>query len=292
MKWILLFLLSFEAYGACSSISRSNATSSSILTSSKYNTDLNTVYNFVNSYDGGCISAGTVEAAALNSTEFGPILKAIVQGCEVNYVDTNTVSVSKCKIAVDGNLFETSSSNNVTWGCSGCSSEATGSYYVYVKDNPTFTLEINTTAPGKDGYSGTDKAVGGFYNNSSLDIIQGSVMTWVNSGVMPNPSNVPSAGSGIKIVSALIDGPGNITNEDEDFLSGCTNANPQVCSFNTGYWQDAPKCFALTTDTSNSYCYGATSASSFSIRCVDDTGSGVVNSRSKSLFCIGKRNGL
>lgn len=293
MKWIFLSLLiSFELHAACSSISRSAATASSILTSSKYNTDLNTVYNFVNAYDGGCISSGTVEAAALNSTEFGPILKAIVQGCEVSYSDSNTVSVSKCKIAVDGNLFETSSANTVTWGCSGCSSEATGSFYVYVKDTPTFTLSISSTAPGKDGYNSTDKVVGSFYNDPSLTIATASVNTWVNSGFMPNPENVLRGGSKYTLVSATVSSSGAVSSESEDFINGnCTNANPMVCSFQNNYFSATPNCWYKVESGSQGYCYGTDSQSSTSIGCTDDGSTITVLNITKKLYCYGPRSG-
>jgi hypothetical protein len=292
MKWIfLLLLISFEVKAACSSISRTNATASSILTSSKLNADLNAAYNFLNSYDGGCIQAGTVEAASLNSTEFGPILKAIVQGCEISYSDSNTISVSKCKIAVDGNLFETSSSNTVTWGCSGCSSEATGSYYVYVKDSSTFTLGISTTAPGKDGYNGTDKAIGAFYNNSLLNIATSSVLTFVNSGFMPTPANIPRTGNAMGIYSAYISASGAVSQEDENFIEGdCSNASSMVCNFVSGFWSTKPKCFQSVENTV--FCNSTDTTSSSTMVCTSDTGTTVTTSYVKKLVCIGVRNGI
>jgi microcystin-dependent protein len=53
---LLLFFLSANALAVCSSpISRTNNTANQVLTSTKYNLDLNTVYSRVNSLPGDCI---------------------------------------------------------------------------------------------------------------------------------------------------------------------------------------------------------------------------------------------
>lgn len=63
-SFILLFVLSLfamDASAVCSSqISRTNSSALSVLTASKYNTDLNTVYSRVNELPGDCIASGSV----------------------------------------------------------------------------------------------------------------------------------------------------------------------------------------------------------------------------------------
>lgn len=49
------------------------------------------------------------------------------------------------------------------------------------------------------------------------------------------------------LVSASIDSAEAITDEEDNFLSSCTNADPSVCSFTTSYWSSAPKCWAQGT---------------------------------------------
>lgn len=295
MKWILaLLLISFELKAACTSATRSNFSANQVLTSSRLNSEFNSIVSTLNAYDGGCISAGSVEAAALNSTEFAPIVKVPVSGCEVTYVDSNTVGVSKCKIAVDGNLFETASQSNVTWGCSNCSSEATGSYYVYIKDSSTFTPFFSTTAPGKDGYNGTDKAIGFFYNTSGLDIATNSIAQFVQSGFLPVMKNVPRAGQNIVIMTALVQTTGTVSNEDEDFIKGnCTNADPQVCTFMENYWASAPKCLVMSYGPTNAFCYNATAdtTTSMSMACTDNAGGTSVTTYNKKILCVGAKNG-
>jgi microcystin-dependent protein len=62
----IYLLLEASAYAACSSpISRTNNSSSAILTSSKYNLDLNTVYTKVNNLSGDCLTDATITTAKI-----------------------------------------------------------------------------------------------------------------------------------------------------------------------------------------------------------------------------------
>jgi len=297
MKYLILLLLFPNIiYAACSSISRTNATAIRVVTSTKYNSDLNTAYNFVNDLDGGCIDAGTLEAAALSSTEFAPLVKGTLNGCAVSYSNSNTLSVDACQIAVNGNLLTTSGANTVTWGCSGCSSEATGSFYVYVSNSSTFALKILSTAPDGQGYSGNDRAIGAFYNNSSLNIDQNSVYTWDGSKFLPPLANTLVSPGTFTMAVAEVGAAGAVASENQDFLNGsCTSAATQVCTFNTGFWNAAPFCF-MTGNASGStmFCQnsGATTTTTTSIDCRDDAGGQVANSQSKNIVCIGQRKGI
>ena len=71
----------------------------------------------------------------------------------------------------------------VAFTCSGCSTEAASTiFYVYAdKDSTTTTLDllILTTAPNEDGFdSSNNKVLGKFFNNSSSDIDEDSVVPW------------------------------------------------------------------------------------------------------------------
>lgn len=160
--------------GTCSSISRTNASANSVLTSSKYNSDLNTVYTAANDLDAGCLTDGTLELGALNTSDFDVLLNSMQVGCKVSKSDAATLSVGKCRLAVDGTLVKTSSATTVTWGCTSCASESTGTeYYLYATTSSTASsldLLISTTAPDEDGYSSTSRALGKFYNDASGDI--------------------------------------------------------------------------------------------------------------------------
>src|SRR5687768_13337624 len=65
---LLLSLITFESWADCSSpISRTNVSANTVLTSTKYNTDVNTVYNHVNSLDGDCIDDSSVNKTKLEA---------------------------------------------------------------------------------------------------------------------------------------------------------------------------------------------------------------------------------
>lgn len=186
---IVLFAALFStAYaGTCTSISRSNFSPNTVIQSSAMNSQLNTVYNHVNDLDGGCIDDGTLEAAALNSTEFAPLLKSIRQGCRVTESDNNTLSVSKCLLSVNNVLVSTSTATTVAFGCSGCASDTVNTtYYLYALTTSTtsaLALRISTTVPNEDGFDNSgNRVMARFYNNSLSNIDGDSITHWVEHG--------------------------------------------------------------------------------------------------------------
>jgi hypothetical protein len=188
MKKLLFFLIfslmSFNLFAAaCSTTTRTNYGYSTVLTSTALNADFNQLVTKVNAFDGGCITDGSLKLASLNSSDFSALTNGVAQGCKVSYSDSNTVSIGKCMLSVNGNLVRTTIPTTATWGCSGCSAEVSGTtYYVYVKTGSTGTVLnplISTTAPNEDGYDNSNnKVVGRFYNNSSSDIDAYSIDMW------------------------------------------------------------------------------------------------------------------
>lgn len=181
LAWILTCL---NAQATCSSpISRTNNAANSVLTSSKYNTDLNTVYNHTNELDGDCLEAGTTPLAALDTSEFEPMLDNIAEGWKCSYSDSNTISISRGGGSVDGVFVKTTTATTVTWGCGSCSAEAASStYYVYAttaSSGSTLTELISTSTPDAEGYSGTSKVICQFWNNGDQDIVTASIQQWV-----------------------------------------------------------------------------------------------------------------
>ena len=49
------------------------------------------------------------------------------------------------------------------------------------------------------------------------------------------------------IVSASVSDAEAITEDDSSFLASCTNADPSVCTFTTGFFAADPKCWAEST---------------------------------------------
>lgn len=181
-----VFLIS-NSYGAtCTNTTRTNYSSNQVLTSSALNADFNQLVTKANALDGGCVTDGTLEYTALDSS-LDAVKNGIHQGCIVSYTDANTVAVGKCITSVNGTFVKTIISTSVTWGCSSCSAEANSTqYYVYAKTGSTGTtlnLLISTVAPGTDGYDASgNKVLGRFFNNSAGAINQYQIDSWNGSG--------------------------------------------------------------------------------------------------------------
>ena len=193
---LAMFLVGKSYAGTCASISRTNSSTLSVLTSSKYNTDLNSVYGAVNNLDAGCLTDNTLEASALNATEFAPLLKGIQQGCKVIYSNASTVQIDKCLSSIDGEFVATTTATNAAFGCTGCSAEvASTTYYLYIQtgsSGTTLTPLILTGAPNNDGYdSGGNRVLGRFYNGGASDIDRYSIDQWhVNRFIAQNTGEI------------------------------------------------------------------------------------------------------
>lgn len=181
----LIFGLDANA-GTCSSISRSNFGANTVLTSTELNNQFNTVYGAANALDAGCLTDGTLELAAADSS-WNPVTDYIFSGCKVTYSNASTIAISRCYLGVNGNIVQKSTSSTVSFGCGSCSSETSGTvYYVYVANGSTgstLTPLILTTGPNEDGYdSSNNRVIGRFYNNNNGDIDQVSLDKWTGNG--------------------------------------------------------------------------------------------------------------
>lgn len=180
----LIFFILSSAYGAtCTNTTRTNYGSNTVLTSSALNADFNQLVTKANAMDGGCVSDGTLESTAFDSS-LDALKNGIHQGCTLSYSDANTVSVGKCILSVNGKFVKTTVAKTATWGCPSCSAEVVSTqYYVYAlttSGGSTLNLLISTVAPGTDGLDGSgNKVIGKFYNNSSGAIEQYSIFPWV-----------------------------------------------------------------------------------------------------------------
>lgn len=181
---LIIFIISASAFSAtCTSTSRNNYSTNQILTSSALNADFNQLVTKANAFDGGCITDGSLEDDALNTTDFAPMLKGIKEGCKVTYSSATQVSISKCLAAANGQFVSTTIATTVAFGCSGCSSEVASTlYYVYIQtgsSGTTLTPLILTTAPNEDGYDNSgNKVLARFYNNNASDIDTYSIDQW------------------------------------------------------------------------------------------------------------------
>jgi len=185
---LLAFLINFNTFaGTCSTISYTSNAANTTLTSTKYNTDNSTAYDAINSFDGGCTVAGSLEKDALDATVatgFAVPLNGIVDGCKVTKATAATLDIGNCIAAVNNNWVKTATTTSVAWTDLDTGGEAASTYYyVYIDSastTTTLTPVISVTAPGSDGLNGSDRAIARFYNDSSSDIIS-TLSQWLGS---------------------------------------------------------------------------------------------------------------
>lgn len=285
---ILFSIFCFNTYaGTCSSISRTNASANSVLTSTRYNADLNTAYTAINALDGGCVTDGTLEDGALNTTDFAVLLNGITQGCKVSFSDTNTLSVDRCIASVNGNFIKTTSANTVTWNCSGCTAEAASTtYYLYIKtgsSGTTLNLLISTTAPNGDGYDNSgNKVLASFYNNAAQDIQTTSIRNYYSYGV--NNDHFRTTGTAVVsprifFVDVNCDASSLLAGETFEGTPTIGNISSGTCTLTVpadNFTSTIGKvvCFGTptTTATDEFISFGYASLTSITIQCTSSSG--------------------
>ena len=304
---ILFFLISLNAFGAtCTTTTRTNYSSGQTLTSSALNADFNQLVTKANAFDGGCVTDGSLEASALNSTDFATVTNGLHQGCALVFVDVNTIGIGKCILSVNGTFVKTVAQNNVTWACSGCSAEANSTqYYVYAKTGSTGTtlnLLISTTAPGVDGYdvSGS-KVLGRFYNNLSGEIESREILTWANNFYAPSDRivTVPTAVVGVDYFAFFMAKAGALCNSNpctiaERFTNGLVTA---VNRTGTGVYDvtlsipyDTVHCISSASSGSTRLpAQNATNTSTTNIQLTAFDTSGSAIDAAMNVYCWGRR---
>lgn len=292
--FLLILILIGSAYSAtCTQTTRTNYTSGQILTAASLNADLNQLVTKVNGLDGGCVTDGTIEASALNSADFATLLNAPSIGCGVSYIDTNNLSISLCRAAVNGAFVNTSTVTNATWGCSGCSSEVSSTtYYLYIKNGSsgsTLTPFISTSAPNGNGYdTSSNRVVARFYNNSASNIDPYSIYNWTGSQ-FTSAFAVATPNESSKLLSATITASGLVQKDYGDLINGnCTDATSSYCPTNPTF-TEPPNC-VITPERNNTMCAFSSTASSGSyyIACFGDDGANVTQSTAKFVHCHGR----
>jgi len=281
--------------GTCTTISRTNNSANSVLTSSGLNTDFNQLVTQHNAYDGGCITDGTLEDGALNTTDFNVLLSGMSEGCKVTRSDSNTISIDICRASINGNFLKTTSAVTATWGCTGCSSESgTQDYYIFIKDGSsgsTLTPLILTGAPNADGYDGSNnKVLAKITNNGSLDILD-DVLQWKKNEVDKLSSFVSNPR---RIESCFIVNTGTPTATSSACTPwiasiGDTSTGISVPVFTVGTFSAVPECWTQIEDTTGSAITQITAQtqSDVTVNTADSTPSAA--DIDYNLFCYGER---
>ena len=271
MKNLVLLLALFgaqEVMAVCSSqITRTNSSANSVLTSTKYNTDLNTVYTRANDLPGDCLQAGTVGSAKLTTSEFEVLFNGIHEGCRGTYSSASAVLIERCIMSLNNNFVRKETTTSVSMGCSGCTAETSSTtFYVYVKsDSASSTINplLLTGAPNSDGFDSSDnKVVARIYNDASSNINQYLVEYWDGQNFSPKDG----------IVSALVTdnaASGDVTLEQNDngtvdWISGnCpeTVTGRYICTFTSAFFYTVPRCWVFPESTSSGFQFAILASS-------------------------------
>lgn len=128
--------------------------------------------------DGELSVTGDIDGAG-----FSPYKKGIQHGCNVSKTDANTLSISPCRLGINGEYVNTTVATSLTWGCSGCTSDVGDTKnYIYAKTTSTGTtlnLLINQTAPNADGFDGSgNKVLASVYNDTNAAFQKQSISHW------------------------------------------------------------------------------------------------------------------
>lgn len=220
--------------GTCSSISRSSFGSNTVLTSAELNSQFSTVYSHTNDLDAGCLTDGTLEASALNSSDFQPILNHVTGGCLVSRSSVSAVSISPCSMTVNGNMVYKNSPTIVSMGCGDCSAEtASTTYYVYVKGDSTgstINAFLSTTAPDSFGLNGTAKVLAVVRNDSSSNLYEYGIDQWKVNGFEETDHGIVDDGA-ITVTSAVT-APTKGSNLYSDKLKWWRQGRNAIINFN------------------------------------------------------------
>lgn len=155
MKNILILivsLLSLEAFATCTSpISRINNGTNSVLTSTKYNLDLNTIYNKVNALPGDCLTDETITGAKLTATTVTASKLAADSVTTVKIVDA---AVTTAKIA-DGAITAAKVSFSTPGRLLRITSFTASGTWTRLSDVGSVIVEVTGGGGGGGGYPNT-----------------------------------------------------------------------------------------------------------------------------------------
>lgn len=154
MKFILLTivtLLPVNAFAVCSTpISRTNIGANSVLTATRYNSDVNTAYNRANNLPGDCVVDGSITTAKIAA---GAITTAKIEDGAIT-----SVKLASGAIPEAGRLLRVSS-----FTASGTWTRLTdvGSVMIQVVGGGAASFEASSTAGGNSSFGGHCTANGG-----------------------------------------------------------------------------------------------------------------------------------
>ena len=154
---LAMILMVFDVNAACiTQISRANNSANSVLTSTKYNLDINTVYTKVNDLEGSCITDGTITSAKLAS---GIVTKPKLDTTTTSFTNelsnlglTATVAANALTFSLKGVDLAAPSSTNPVTAAFRAATATVGAYAQRsITSALTFTISSGSTFGHRNG---------------------------------------------------------------------------------------------------------------------------------------------
>lgn len=258
MRTILLLILlitSIESFAACNTvISRSNSSPNTVLTSTKYNLDLNTVYTRVNELPGDCITDATISTDKL---ENGSVTSAkLATGAIANLaVVTKTANYTA---ADDDVILGDATSGAITITLPTAAGISGKTYLIKKTDSSTNAVIVD--GAGAESIDGA-ATVSVWNQYKHLQIVSDGTNWDIIAG-----HKCSSANACAHTFSASISAAGTVSNENVEFITGnCAVSGTSVFTCTVTGFTVTPNCTATLHDgTSNANYMAKVSTSSSS----------------------------
>ena len=274
---VFFLAIPVSVFATCSSpISRTAFSPGTAISSTAVNSQLNTVYNKVNDLNGDCVTDATIAKAKLAA----------------GYKDISVTAISSASytaLSTDEVISANAGSNAITVNLPTAVGIAGRVYTIKKNDSTTNTVTVD--ANSAETIDGALTKVLSLQWESMTLVSTGAA--WLSTNLLVN-SRVSTPGVAAPVFySALIATTGTVSSEKGDFINGnCTNAAPQVCTFNSSIFTVAPNCFIGNSTNAGAAFYACfldteASTSSVSVRCSNSAQADVTTSRDKKIFCHG-----
>jgi hypothetical protein len=283
LSTIFLLICLADAWAACSSpISRSNNSPNAVLTSTKYNNDLNTVYAKVNELDGDCITDATIPTVKYEDSSVtraklavGAVAKESVSSKTANYTATSS----------DDLILVDSTSGNITVALPTAVGVSGKTLKVKKTDSSTKTVILDGNASETIDAATT---VSLWKQYQFIEIVSDGI-NWM----VINGDKCSSAALCETVFSARVTSAGVVTTENLDWINGSVSVSTSTftLTFNTSIFTVAPSCAvtaevaAVATVTKNAHVSSTSATTLVYYTNNRDNGGGTASAFGVTIVC-------
>ena len=154
--------------------------------------------------------------------------------------------------------------------------------------NTSTSTDIRATITGGDAFINASQDDAGYKTAQNGSTIFGSTESITFSTILIPTNELSGEDYFLSMIPILtpsvnVSATEVLTENDNNFITSCTNADPSVCTFSTSYWKADPKCWANPTTAGEIATVTLDTTTSVTIDRTSDAGPFTV-------FCTGKKN--